>query len=200
MTEGNKAAFRARFAEMLRTCKLSRQAFEQVAGLKSTQIVTGWLSRGRVGSSSEPDVQAATGVSLDWLQRNLGEPFPNGPIVYNSAGRALPRKNSRNLARSMHEAGSSPLPSGMMDKGNIAHLAVALEVLEAVLKRTAEHAKVTALGKAEGLVFVFEMLRAGATQAVIERGVSRQLSVISQGRGSSRSGTAWTSEKKSERG
>ena len=79
-TPAEKAAFRERFERMLRECDLDRASFEKAARLKDTQMVTNWLSRARVGMQSEAAVVRATGVSMDWLQRNVGEPFPNGPV------------------------------------------------------------------------------------------------------------------------
>lgn len=81
-TASEKAAFKARFLEMLRTCGLDRATFERVANLNNKQIITGWYSRARVGSKSERQIVQATGVSMDWLQRNIPPAFPNGPIVY----------------------------------------------------------------------------------------------------------------------
>jgi phage repressor protein C with HTH and peptisase S24 domain len=78
------STFRDRFEQMLSILGWDRPTFCVKAGV-SQQVVHGWLKRGRVGTDSEPAVRQATGVSMDWLQAGVGQPFPNTKVV-NMAG------------------------------------------------------------------------------------------------------------------
>jgi hypothetical protein len=81
------AAFRRRFEHMLKTCGLTRAEFVRATGT-TQQNVNGWMHRARIGQASHGRVRNATGVSIEWLNDNVGEAFPRGPVIYNG-GKAV---------------------------------------------------------------------------------------------------------------
>lgn len=71
---------------VMETCKCPTQtAFAAWLGVRSSQVITNWRTRNSIGRAG-PKLRAVTGVSTDWITAGIGEPFPDGPILY--AGRA----------------------------------------------------------------------------------------------------------------
>ena len=66
---------------VMAVCKYpSQQAFADALGVKS-QVVTNWRDRDSIGRGG-PKLREVTGVSTDWMQGGVGDPFPAGPILY----------------------------------------------------------------------------------------------------------------------
>lgn len=71
-----------RLDHVMKVCEYPSQVELAAAlGLRSSQIVTNWRKRNSVGRGG-PRLREVTGVSTDWMTDKVGEPFPNGPILY----------------------------------------------------------------------------------------------------------------------
>jgi len=71
---------------VMETCECPTQtAFAAWLGVRSSQVITNWRTRDSIGRAGSK-LRAITGVSTDWITAGIGEPFPDGPILY--AGRA----------------------------------------------------------------------------------------------------------------
>lgn len=82
-------SFEDRFAFVLKTCGISRADLDVLGGISQASI-TNWHARGKVGQPSTSRIRDLTGVSIDWLNEGVGEPFPNGPVTYKD-GKRLPQ-------------------------------------------------------------------------------------------------------------
>lgn len=102
------------------------------------------------------------------------------------------------LASPVQDNPATRISDEMLDPHNLDTLTDALAMLENALENTDTDTFDTR-GKAELLCMTYEALRAGDTQASIERTIARVLSVIA-GRRAAQSGSRWTSKKKSVSG
>jgi hypothetical protein len=76
------ATVSGRIDYVMRECRYpSQSALAEALGLKSNQVITNWRSRDSIGRAG-PRLREVTGVSTDWMQGGVGEPFPGGPIPY----------------------------------------------------------------------------------------------------------------------
>lgn len=66
---------------VMKVCKYPTQgALADAIGEKS-QTITNWRIRDSIGRGGRK-LREVTGVSTDWMQGSVGEPFPDGPILY----------------------------------------------------------------------------------------------------------------------
>lgn len=77
-TPGNVSG---RIDYVMAVCKYPTQdALANAIGEKS-QTITNWRKRDSIGRGG-PKLREVTGVSTDWMQGGVGEPFPDGPRLY----------------------------------------------------------------------------------------------------------------------
>ena len=75
------ATVSGRIDYVMTVCKYPTQlALAQAIG-ESSQTITNWRLRDSIGRGG-PKLREITGVSTDWMQGGIGEPFPDGPIPY----------------------------------------------------------------------------------------------------------------------
>lgn len=80
-TEPTPETVSGRIDFVMKVCKYPSQiAFAAAIG-ESSQTVTNWRIRDSIGRGG-PKLREVTGVSTDWMQSAIGEPFPDGPILY----------------------------------------------------------------------------------------------------------------------
>lgn len=75
--------FAERFEYMLQECKIDRAKLARALSGAGQQKITNWLERGRIGGPSRKEISGLTGVSTDWLNDQVGSPFPHGPVTPN---------------------------------------------------------------------------------------------------------------------
>jgi len=66
---------------VMAACRYPTQATFADAIGETSQVVTNWRRRDSIGRAG-PKLREVTGVSTDWMQAGVGEPFPDGPIPY----------------------------------------------------------------------------------------------------------------------
>lgn len=82
-------------------CKYPTQTeFAAALGEKS-QTLTNWRKRNSIGRAGGK-LRATTGVSTDWMSHGVGEPFPNGPILYSGTQQASP-ESLEAMQRELHQ-------------------------------------------------------------------------------------------------
>lgn len=79
---------------VIRTCEYPNQTALAAALNESNQTLTNWRNRNSIGRGG-PKLRRVTGVSSDWMSEGIGEPFPDGPILYSPA--SLTEQTSRDL-------------------------------------------------------------------------------------------------------
>lgn len=80
-TEDTPGTVSGRIDYVMSVCKYPTQdALADAIGEKS-QTITNWRRRDSIGRGG-PKLREVTGVSTDWMQGGVGEPFPDGPIPY----------------------------------------------------------------------------------------------------------------------
>jgi hypothetical protein len=75
--------FEKRLEHVLTECELDRPKFARMLSGAGQQKITNWIERGRIGSPSRREIFELTGASADWLNENIGVPFPHGPRKFN---------------------------------------------------------------------------------------------------------------------
>lgn len=66
---------------VMKACGCPTQAAFAVWLGISSQVITNWRNRDSIGRAG-PKLRATTGASTDWIASGIGEPFPDGPILY----------------------------------------------------------------------------------------------------------------------
>lgn len=72
---------------VIEVCRFpSQTALANVLGEKP-QNLTNWRTRNTIGRAGKK-LRAVTGVSTDWMESAVGEPFPDGPVIYSPEAQA----------------------------------------------------------------------------------------------------------------
>lgn len=75
------ATVSGRIDYVMAACKYPTQTAFANALRESSQTITNWRIRDSIGRGG-PKLREVTGVSTDWMQGGVGEPFPDGPRLY----------------------------------------------------------------------------------------------------------------------
>lgn len=75
------ATVSGRLDYVMAVCKYPTQGAFAAALGESSQTITNWRLRDSIGRGG-PKLREVTGVSTDWMQNRVGEPFPDGPRLY----------------------------------------------------------------------------------------------------------------------
>lgn len=89
---------------VIKVCEYPTQTELAAAlGLRSPQVITNWRTRDSVGRGGSR-LREVTGVSTDWMTAKIGEPFPDGPILY-SGPAAVDAKTIETIRESLDQLG-----------------------------------------------------------------------------------------------
>lgn len=80
-SEDTPSTVSGRIDFVMAVCKYPSQ--DSLAGAlgEKSQTITNWRRRDSIGRGGKK-LREVTGVSTDWMQGGVGEPFPDGPIPY----------------------------------------------------------------------------------------------------------------------